>query len=101
MFPPSGDEQNQKLMDLLFKDPNIKQAFLQLSERLSETQDALQDHQVLKFFIILMFIEHFIILFKFFLEEWIPDSPPFVERRAIKVQQRIESMGLANKEREK
>jgi hypothetical protein len=71
------------------------------NEMKEELEDNLQDHQILQFFIILMFIEHLIILFKFFLEEWIPDSPAFVELRAIKVQQQIESMSLVNKENEK
>ena len=40
----------------------------------------------MKFFIILMFIEHGIVLFKVYLEEIIEDVPKFVQKKAFKVQ---------------
>jgi hypothetical protein len=46
----------------------------------------LKDHDIMKFFIIVMFIEHLIILFKVYLEEYIEDVPSFVVKKAIKVQ---------------
>ena len=50
----------------------------------------LKDHDIMKFFIIVMFIEHLIILFKVYLEEYIEDVPNFVLKKAIKVQHQIE-----------
>jgi hypothetical protein len=50
------------------------------------------------FFIIVMFIEHLIVLFKVYLEEVIQDVPKFVEKKAIKVQHQIEDMGKQQKE---
>ena len=60
--------------------------------------DDLQDHDIMTFFIIVMFIEHFIVLFKVYLEEIIQDVPKFVEKKAIKVQHQIEDMGKQQKE---
>lgn len=55
----------------------------------------------MKFFIIVMFIEHAIILLKAYLEEYIQDTPKFVEKKAVKVQHQIEEMGIKLKELEK
>jgi len=85
MFPPTSGNNLEEKLNLLLADAD--DAFrAKIYSKVPEESDALQDHEIMQFFIILMFIEHFIILFKFFLEEWIPDTPPFVERRAIKVQ---------------
>ena len=64
------------------------------------TVPALTDHDIMKFFIILMFIEHVIVLFKMYIEEVIEDSPKFVEKKASKVQHEMEKMKRIQKDNE-
>jgi hypothetical protein len=48
------------------------------NNRLNQDEGKLKDHDIMKFFIIIMFIEHFIALFKIYIEEIIEDAPKFV-----------------------
>ena len=59
------------------------------------------DFDVMKFLIILVFAEHIIVVFKAFLEEWIPDTPPFVVKKAERCTTQLEEMMLMQKEAEK
>ena len=43
-----------------------------------KSMDSLKDHDIMKFVIIVMFIEHVIVLVKVYLEEYIEDVPKFV-----------------------
>jgi hypothetical protein len=60
---------------------------------------ALKDHDIMKFVIIMMFIEHVIVLVKVYLEEYIEDVPKFVLKKAIKVQREIEKLGIDQKDK--
>ena len=71
MFPASREHPVEKDQDLDFA----------LGE-----DEALHDHEVMNFFVIIIFIEHSIVIFKAFLEEYIEDVPSFVIKRSIKVQ---------------
>lgn len=64
----------------------------ELTRKLQEVPDTVRaaerslddDFDVMKFLIILVFAEHVIVIFKAFLEEWIPDAPPVVVKKADK-----------------
>jgi len=47
-----------------------------------KSMDALKDHDIMKFVIIVMFIEHVIVLVKVYLEEYIEDVPKFVKKKS-------------------
>ena len=59
------------------------------------------DFDVMKFLIILVFAEHVIVVFKAFLEEWIPDTPSFVVKRADRCETELAEMVLMQNEAEK
>ena len=52
------------------------------------------DFDVMKFLIILVFAEHVIVVFKAFVEEWIPDTPPFVVKKADRCETQLDEMML-------
>ena len=88
LFPKTIEDKDKSLDLSLDK---LSGGFSSMADAIvNKSVDKLKDHDIMKFFIIVMFIEHCIILFKVYLEEYIQDVPAFVVKKAIKVQHQIE-----------